>query len=102
MDVTRRAHGPTTCHVAGRLFILRDGLWTDLWHADSLRVARIEPFSDAYFALLERLPELKAYWSELDRVLVSGKRVSIALDLSGVATLGTAELDRLARDFRGR
>jgi len=102
MDVTRRAHGPTSRHVAGRLFVLKDGLWTDLLHTDSLRTARVEPFSDAYFALLDRLPELKRYWSEFDRVLVSGKRVSIALDAGGAATLGAAELERLARDFRGR
>lgn len=102
MEVTRRAEGPATRHVAGRLFILKDGRWTDLWHADSLRVVQVEPFSEAYFALLDRLPELKPYWSELDRVLVSGKRVSIALDARGAATLGAAELDRLARDFRGR
>lgn len=102
LDVTRRAHGPTTRALAGRVFILRDGLWTDLWHADSIRVVRVAPFSDAYFALLDRLPELKAYWSEMDRVLVSGKRVSLALDPQGSDTLGSAELDRLARDFRGR
>ncbi len=102
LEVTRLAHGPATRHVAGRLFVLKDGVWTDLWHADSLRVVRIEPFSDAYFALLDRLPELKPYWSELDRVLVSGKRVSISLDAVGTATLGAAELDRLARDFRSR
>jgi hypothetical protein len=81
---------------------MKDGLWTDLWHADSLRVVRVEPFSDAYFALLDRLPELKPYWSEMDRVLVSGKHVSIALDPQGTSALGLAELDRLARDFRGR
>jgi Ca-activated chloride channel family protein len=102
LDVTRRAQGPTTRAVAGRVFIMKDGLWTDLWHADSLRVVRVEPFSDAYFALLDRLPELKPYWSEMDRVLVSGKQVSIALDPQGDTTLGQAELDRLARDFRGR
>ncbi len=102
MEVTRRAEGPAARHVAGRLFVLRDGLWTDLWHADSLRVVRVEPFSDAYFALLERLPELKPYWSEMEQVLVSGKRVSIALDPRGATTLGSAELDRLARDFLGR
>jgi Ca-activated chloride channel family protein len=102
LDITRRANGPTTRAVAGRVFIMKDGLWTDLWHADSLRVVRVEPFSDAYFALLDRLPELKPYWSEMDRVLVSGKHVSIALDPQGTSALGLAELDRLARDFRGR
>src|SRR5574341_1186637 len=30
MDVTRRVHGPTTRHLAGRLFVLKDGVWTDL------------------------------------------------------------------------
>ena len=102
LDVTRRANGPTTRAVAGRVFIMKDGLWTDLWHADSLRVVRVAPFSDAYFALLDRLPELKPYWSEMDRVLVSGKHVSIALDPQGDRTLGQTDLDRLARDFRGR
>ena len=102
MDVTRRAHGPTTRHVAGRLFVLKDGAWTDLLHAESQRVVRVEPFSAAYFALLERLPELKPYWVELDRVLVSGKHVSIALDTRGESSLGAAELARLAQDFRGR
>jgi Ca-activated chloride channel family protein len=102
MDVTMRANGPTTRALAGRVFILKDGLWTDLWHADSLRVVSVEPFSEAYFALLNRLPELKPYWSEMDRVLVSGKHLSIALDQRGRAQVSADELDRLARDFRGR
>jgi Ca-activated chloride channel family protein len=102
MDITRRADGPTTRAVSGRVFIMKDGLWTDLWHADSLRVVRVQPFSDAYFALLDRLPELRAYWSEMDRVLVSGKRVSIALDEHGRAQASADELERLARDFRGQ
>ncbi len=102
MEVSKRAHGPATHEVAGRLFILRDGLWTDLWHTESLRVVRVEPFSDAYFALLDRLPELKPYWQAFDRVLVSGKSASIALDAQGVATMSAGDLDRLARDFRGR
>jgi Ca-activated chloride channel family protein len=102
MQITRRADGPTTRAVAGRVFLLKDRLWTDLWHADSLPVVGVVPFSTAYFALLERLPELKAYWSEMDRVLVSGKHVSIALDEHGRAQATVAELDRLARDFRGR
>jgi len=102
MDVTRRVHGPTTRHLAGRLFVLKDGVWTDLLYAESSRVVRVEPFSAAYFALLDRLPELKPFWSEMEQVLVSGKAVSISLDTRGVATLGAAELDRLAQDFRGR
>ena len=102
MAVTRRAHGPTMQTIAGRIFVLKDGVWTDMWHADSLPVVRIAPFSDAYFAVLERLPELVPYWKEMDHVLVSGRRVSIQLDRDGLAALSDARLARLARDFRGR
>jgi Ca-activated chloride channel homolog len=102
MEVTKRAHGPTMQTIAGRIFVLRDGVWTDLWHADSIAVVHIAPFTDAYFAVLARLPELMPYWKEMDHVLVSGRRTSIQLDPDGLATLSDARLDRLARDFRGR
>ena len=102
MAVTKRAHGPAMQTIAGRIFVLKDGVWTDLWHADSITVVRVAPFSDAYFGLLDRLPELVPYWRAMDHVLVSGRRVSIALDAGGVTTLSGARLDRLARDFQGR
>jgi len=102
MEVTRRAHGPAMQTIAGRIFVLKDGVWTDLWHADSIAVVRIAPFSDAYFALLQRLPELVPYWKAMDRVLVSGRHVGILLDRDGQSALSAARLDRLARDFRGR
>jgi hypothetical protein len=88
--------------IAGRIFVLKDGVWTDLWHADSIAVVRVAPFSNAYFALLDRLPELVPYWKAMDRVLVSGRRVGIALDPSGLTALSGPRLDRLAQDFRGR
>jgi Ca-activated chloride channel family protein len=102
MAVAKRAHGPAMQTVAGRVFVLREGVWTDLWHADSIAVVRVAPFSDAYFALLDRLPELVRYWTELDRVLVSGKRIGIVLDPAGITTLSGGRLGQVARDFRGR
>ncbi|HYT04323.1 MAG TPA: VIT domain-containing protein, partial [Gemmatimonadales bacterium] len=45
-----------TQRVGARLFVLRDSVWTDTRHGDSLRVVRVAPFSDAYFALLRALP----------------------------------------------
>lgn len=101
-QMTKVAHGPATRHVAGRLFADRNGVWTDLYHADTLRVVRIEAFSAAYFDVLRSLPELTAYWKALDRVLVSGNRVSIEVGPSGEATMSAAEVDRVARQFRGR
>src|SRR5882762_9348855 len=48
-DEMRRAHSGInpTQRVGGRLFIIRDGTWTDLGHGDSLRVVTIAPYSDA-------------------------------------------------------
>lgn len=97
-----RAHGPATRHLAGRLFAQRNGVWTDLYHADTLRVVKIEAFSPAYFDLLVKLPELKPYWQALDRVLVSGNRVSIEIGPTGDRTLPAVEVDRIVRAFRGR
>lgn len=100
--MTKRAHGPATRHVAGRLFADRNGVWTDMYHADTLRLVKLEAFSAAYFDVLRALPELTPYWKAFDRVLVSGNRVSIEVGPAGAATLSGAEMERLAREFRGR
>jgi Ca-activated chloride channel family protein len=98
----RRGHFGQTRHVAGRLFAEREGVWTDLLHADSLRVVTIEPFSRAYFALLASAPELRTWLSEFDRVLVAGRRASIRVAPGGTRELSSSQLDQLVREFRGR
>src|SRR5260370_35097381 len=58
-EMTRgRAGIAPTKRVGGRLFILRDSVWTDLGFKDGQRVVKVAPFSEAYFALLRALPEL--------------------------------------------
>src|SRR5260370_16558315 len=57
MTPGRAGIAPTT-RVGGRLFILRDSVWTDLGHKEGQRVVRVAPFSEAYFALLPALPPL--------------------------------------------
>lgn len=94
--------GPSARHVAGRLFVEMDGVWTDLRHNDSLRTLDIAPFSDAYFAVLERLPEIRPYVVELPRVLVAGERLSIRIAAGGEEQLSVGELSRLVREFRRR
>ncbi|HKC40929.1 MAG TPA: VWA domain-containing protein, partial [Gemmatimonadales bacterium] len=61
LDESRRARSGInpTQRIGGRLFIMRDSTWTDLGHGDSLRVVSIAPYSDAYFALLKALPDLR-------------------------------------------
>ncbi len=96
-----RAGGPNARHVAGRLFLEIDGLWTDMAHRDSLEVIEIEQFSDTYFKVLERLPELEEYVREFGAVLVAGKDVSIRIADGGEELLSPLRLGRLVRGFRG-
>jgi hypothetical protein len=65
-----------------------------------MSVVQIEPFSKAYFDLLARLPELKAYWTTFDAVTVAGRQTSIKLAPGGRSTLTAPELDALVRGFR--
>ncbi|MFG1691405.1 hypothetical protein ACGF5M_04550, partial [Gemmatimonadota bacterium] len=86
--------------VAGRLFVRTDGVWRDAAARDGVREVVIEPFSDAYFRLLEVLPELKPYWQALDDVEVAGEKVNLRLAEDGVERLSARRIQELVRDFR--
>lgn len=88
--------------VAGRTFRLAWGVWSDTAHNEKTRVISVEPFSAAYFKLLEKLPELTPYLSAFDTVIVRGRDVSIRVAAGGSSTLAATELDTLVRDFRPR
>jgi len=92
-DMLKAAHVGQAQHVGGRLFVEKDGVWTDLRHADSLKVVTIAPFSPAYFEVLRQLPELTPVVQRFDRVVVAGRTVSIRFDAGGqTSTAGVAEL----------
>jgi Ca-activated chloride channel family protein len=88
--------------VAGRTFRLVEGVWTDAAHDADGRTVAVEPFSEASFKLLEKLPELGPYLSAFDAVIVKGRDVSIRISPGGRSTLTAGELDTLIRDFRPR
>ncbi len=90
-----------TQRIGGRLFIMRDSTWTDLGHGDSLRVVSIAPYSEAYFALLKALPDLREAAALEPAVLVAGRRASIKIEEGGKTRWLPGELDRLVRAFRG-
>jgi hypothetical protein len=102
MDYQLRARSgiAPTQRVGGRLFVLRDSVWTDLRHGDSLRLVTVEPFSPAYFELLRALPELRGA-AALDRVLVAGARLSLEFEAGGKREWSEGELARIVRGFRG-
>jgi len=103
LDEMRRARSGInpTQRIGGRLFIMRDGTWTDLGHGDSLRVVSIAPYSDAYFALLKALPDLQEAAALEPAVLVAGRHASIKIGAGGKTTFDPGELERLVREFRG-
>ena len=102
-DEIRRARSGInpTQRIGGRLFIMRDSIWTDLGHGDSLHVVSIAPYSEAYFAVLKALPDLRDVAALEPGVVVAGRRVSIKIGTGGKTTLNPGELERLVREFRG-
>jgi hypothetical protein len=88
---------------AGRLFLLRDGVWTEVTptSADSLPVLTVKLFSRAWFDLVAALPEVAPAARELGRVELTGARVRLRLDESGLEQLPAARLTGVVADFRG-
>jgi len=92
-DMLKVAHMGQAQHVAGRLFVEKAGVWTDLRHADSLDVVTIAPFSPAYFEVLRQLPELTPIVQRFERVVIAGRAVSIRFDAGGRTSVsGVGEL----------
>jgi hypothetical protein len=93
--------------VGGRLFALRDGVWTDAAHStqsngttSTNRVIRVKSFTAAYFELLRALPELEPVLRELTEVVVAGERVSVRIGSEGMESISRSELAELVADFR--
>jgi Ca-activated chloride channel family protein len=87
--------------VGGRLFVLRDSVWTDIGNADRIPVTAVAAFSPAYFALVRMLPELTPYLSAGEDVLVAGRRTSIRIAPQGIESWKVGELAAVVRNFRG-
>jgi Ca-activated chloride channel homolog len=69
-------------------FVLRDSIWTDIrYKKDSGPVLRVEPFSDAYFRLMELQPDLREPLSVGERAIVVGRDMAIELTPNGVERL---------------
>ena len=82
--------------VEGHTFMLRDGRWVDSRFTDSTRAVQVQAFSKSYFALLDRLPPLRAMVALGERVVMAGRGVAIEI-VAQAPELTDAELDRVAR-----
>jgi Ca-activated chloride channel family protein len=88
--------------VAGRHFTMKNGEWVDVAWREGVRTITVEPFSEAYFAVLRALPELGAYWKAFDRVTVMGRAVAIQLEAGGTAMLNAADVAGVVQQFRAK
>ena len=85
---------------ATRMFALQDSVWTDTRAAASTaRRVKVRAYSPAYFALMERVPELREILAVSDRMLVHGRAVSLEILDTGMERLDTAALAAFTRDW---
>lgn len=87
--------GRETRQAGNRTFVLSDGVWTDGIERDGARVVTVRPYSAAWFALAERVPELREAFSLGERVRIAGRSVVIETGPDGVERLAEAELQRI-------
>jgi Ca-activated chloride channel homolog len=85
--------------VNGRPLTLRDSVWADPMWRPGARAVRIQAYSQAYFALLEAIPELRPAFSLGDRVRVAGRAVEIEVTPDGVERLTDAEVASVRSDW---
>ena len=80
------------------MFILKDGIWTDarLPIAQVATVIRVQPFSDAYFAVIDLVPELEPMLALAESVRVAGRGVVIEVSPDGLEALTDARRSRCA------
>ena len=64
-------------------FVLRDSVWTDVRYKKTSTLLRVKPFSDAYFKLIDLVPELREPFSVGERVIVAGRAMAIELTPAG-------------------
>lgn len=83
----------------GHAFTLRDGVWADNRVVASSRTLKVKAYSEAYFALVRRLPELGRLFAVGAQVRVQGRAIAIEIADDGVTTLDTAALDAVVRDW---
>lgn len=100
MDATATLDARHSRRTAQRMFVLEDSTWTDTRAAGrDARTLRVKPYSSAYFALMQRLPELQEVFALGDRVEVRGRAVTLVLAVDGRERLSAPDVAAVARDW---
>jgi hypothetical protein len=100
LDAAAPTASATTRRTSTRQFTLRDSVWVDTRaEAPKARTLRVRPFTAAYFAAMERLPELREAFALGERVAVHGRAVTVILAADGEESLSGTALAALTRDW---
>ena len=97
-----RAAGTAVRRAGGRLFLQRDGVWTDVGYRNGMKTLTIAPFSPAWFALVRERPALRAPLALGHPLVLSGARVALRVADGGTSAWTAAELARFLQEFEGR
>ncbi len=89
-----------TRRAANRMFVLRDSAWVDARaEGTNARRVSVRPYSDAYFALMDSIPDLREAFALGDRVEVRGRAVTIVLAADGAEHLLPRQVGAVVRDW---
>lgn len=91
-DARRDGGAGATRRVGHRSFTLNGERWVDSRRGNSVNVVKVRAFSEAWFKLIDALPELKEVFALGDRVLVAGRDVTIESGPDGKEVLSESEL----------
>jgi hypothetical protein len=80
---------------AGRVFRHEQGVLTDGGWRAGMETIRIQVYSEAWFALAERIPALREAFALGDRVIVAGRAVAVETGDAGASRLDARELARI-------
>jgi Ca-activated chloride channel family protein len=78
-DLSGGRQGGGVTRAGNVTLVLRDSVWTDVRYKKTETVLRVKPFSNAYFKLIELVPELREPFSVGERVIVAGRSMAIEL-----------------------
>ena len=92
----RKDQGVT--QAGGHAFRLRNDRWVDTKLTDGMRVVQVQAYSKSYFAMLEKIPELRSLFAVGDRVVVVGRGVAIEV-VAQARELSGDELGRVVKDW---
>jgi Ca-activated chloride channel family protein len=84
---------------AGAKVFQQDGeTWTDLAVKPNVKVYKVAAYAQSYFALLDKLPQLKEWFAVAERVKVAGKSVAIEI-VDSAEELSEAEIRMIIAGF---